>query len=109
MDITSGGLARTAFGKPRRAKACSSVERDHALASAIDLSDELTRVRIEAERTRRELSRTCGDSCDTVRAELSTCTSLLERSTELLARGSRLAEQTAIEKDCVTRIYQKES
>ncbi len=75
-------------------------ERDRALASATDLSDELGRVRIEAECTRRELSGTRGDSCDTVRAELSTCTSLLERSAELLARGSRLVEQAAIEKDC---------
>lgn len=75
-------------------------ERDRALASATDLSDELGRVRIEAERTRRELSRTRGDSCDAVRAELSTCTSLLERSAELLARGSRLVEQAAIEKGC---------
>lgn len=81
-------------------------ERDRALASATDLSDELGRVRIEAERTRRELSRTRGDSCDAIRAELSTCTSLLERSAELLARGSRLAEQTAIEKDSVVRVYQ---
>lgn len=77
-------------------------ERDRAIASSTDLSDELTRVRIEADRTRSELSRTRGDSCNAVRAELSTCTSLLERSTELLARGSRLAEQTAIEKDSVT-------
>ena len=80
-------------------------ERDRALASATDLSDELGRVRIEAERTRRELSRTRGDSCDTVRAELSTCTSLLERSAELLARGSRLVEQTAVEKDSVVQIF----
>lgn len=79
-------------------------ERDRALASATDLSDELNRVRIEAERTRRELSRTRGDSCDAIRAELSTCTSLLERSTELLARGSRLVEQTAIDKDSVIRM-----
>ena len=81
-------------------------ERDRALASATDLSDELSRVRIEAERTRRELSRTRGDSCDAVRAELSTCTSLLERSAELLARGSRLVEQMAIEKDSVAIMYQ---
>lgn len=71
-------------------------ERDHALASTTDLSSELGRGRIEAERTRRELSRTRGDSCDAVRAELSTCTSLLERSIEILARGSRLVEQTAV-------------
>lgn len=81
-------------------------ERDRALASATDLSDELSRVRIEAERTRRELSKTRGDSCDAVRAELSTCTSLLERSAELLARGSRLVEQMAIEKDSVAIMYQ---
>lgn len=81
-------------------------ERDRALASATDLSDELTRVRIEADRTRRELSRTRGDSCDAVRAELSTCTSLLERSAALLARGSRLVEQTAIEKDSITRVVE---
>lgn len=82
-------------------------ERDRALASATDLSDELTRVRIEADRTRRELSRTRGDSCNAVRAELSTCTSLLERSAELLARGSRLAEQIAIEKDGVISFYKQ--
>lgn len=81
-------------------------ERDRALASATDLSDELTRVRIEADRTRRELSRTRGDSCDAVRAELSACTSLLERSAALLARGSRLVEQTAIEKDSITRVVE---
>ncbi len=79
-------------------------ERDRALASATDLSDELGRVRIEAEHTLRELSGTRGDSCNAVRAELSTCTSLLERSAELLARGSKLAEQTAIEKDSVTQM-----
>lgn len=82
-------------------------ERDRALASATDLSDELGRVRIEAERTRRELSRTRGDSCDAVRAELSTCTSLLERSAEFLARGSRLVERTAVEKDSVAQIFRK--
>lgn len=81
-------------------------ERDRALASATDLSDELTRVRIEADRTRRELSRTRGDSCDAVRAELSACTGLLERSAALLARGSRLVEQTAIEKDSITRVVE---
>lgn len=81
-------------------------ERDRALASATDLSDELTRVRIKADRTRRELSRTRGDSCDAVRAELSACTSLLERSAALLARGSRLVEQTAIEKDSITRVVE---
>ena len=79
-------------------------ERDRALASATDLSDELGRVRIEAERTRRELSGTRGDSCDAVRAELSTCTSLLERSTELLARGAQLAQGTATDKDAVVRM-----
>lgn len=79
-------------------------ERDRALASATDLSDELGRVRIEAERARRELSGSRGDSCDAVRAELSTCTSLLERSAELLARGSRLVEQTTIDKDSVIRM-----
>lgn len=81
-------------------------ERDRALASATDLSDELGRVRIEAERTRCELSGTRGDSCDAVRAELSACTRLLERSAELLARGSRLVEQTAIKKDSVTRLVE---
>lgn len=79
-------------------------ERDRALASATDLSDELTRVRIEADRTRRELSRTRGDSCDAVRAELSTCTSLLERSAELLARGGQLAQYVAADKDAVVRM-----
>lgn len=81
-------------------------ERDRALASATDLSDELTRVRIEADRTRRELSRTRGDSCDAIRAELSTCTSLLERSTELLARGGQLAQDTAADKDAIVRMTQ---
>ena len=79
-------------------------ERDRALASATDLSDELGRVRIEAERTRRELSRTRGDSCDTVRAELSTCTSLLARSAELLGRGARELSEVAAEKDAVVRM-----
>lgn len=79
-------------------------ERDRALASATDLSDELTRVRIEAERTRRELSRTRGDSCDAIRAELSTCTSLLERSAEFLTRGSQLAQDIAVDKDAVVQI-----
>lgn len=79
-------------------------ERDRALASATDLSDELSRVRIEADRTRRELSRTSGDSCDTVRAELSTCTSLLARSAELLGRGARELSEVAAEKDAVVRM-----
>lgn len=79
-------------------------ERDRAIASASDLSDELGRVRIEADRTRRELSRTNADSCNTVRAELSTCTSLLERSAELLARGSRLAQDTAADKDAIVKM-----
>lgn len=79
-------------------------ERDRAISSASDLSDELGRVRIEADRTRRELSRTNADSCNTVRAELSTCTSLLERSAELLARGSRLAQDTAADKDAIVKM-----
>lgn len=79
-------------------------ERDRALASATDLSDELSRVRIEADRTRRELSRTRGDSCDTVRAELSTCTSLLEQSAELLGRGARELSEVAADKDAIVRM-----
>lgn len=39
-----------------------------AIASATDLPDELSRVRIEAERSRRELSRAREDFCDSVRA-----------------------------------------
>ena len=84
-----------------RAVVAAWEERDRALASATDLSDELSRVRIEADCTRRELSRTRGDSCDAVRAELSTCTSLFERSVEFLARDSQLAERIAIERDSI--------
>lgn len=87
-----------------RAVVAAWEERDRALASATDLSDELSRVRIEADRTRRELSRTRGDSCDSVRAELFTCTSLLERSTELLERGAREYQELAIDHDAVVRM-----
>lgn len=91
-------------GENAKAIVAAWEERDRALASATDLSDELSRVRIEADRTRRELSRTRGDSCDSVRAELFTCTSLLERSTELLERGAREYQELAIDHDAVVRM-----
>lgn len=79
-------------------------ERDIALARANDLSDDVARVRLEADAARRRLSAAAGGTCDAEREQLARCAGLLERGTELVRRGVELSERTAIDKDALTKI-----
>lgn len=80
--------------------------RDRALADADDLSDELGRVRDEAARAKRELSRTGSDPCWTCREQLARGAELVARSAELLGRCRNLAERVAIDKDALAAMTQ---
>ena len=79
-------------------------ERDIALARANDLSDDVARVRLEADAARRRLSAVTAGSCDAERKQLARCADLLERGTELVRRGVELSERTAIDKDAIAKI-----
>lgn len=79
-------------------------ERDIALARANDLSDDVARVRLEADAARRRLSAVTAGSSDAERKQLARCAGLLERGTELVRRGVELSERTAIDKDAVVKI-----
>ena len=79
-------------------------ERDIALARANDLSDDVARVRLEADAARRRLSAASAGTCDAERKQLARCADLLERGTELVRRGVELSERTAIDKDAVVKI-----
>ena len=79
-------------------------ERDIALARANDLSDDVARVRLEADAARRRLSAVTAGSCDAERKQLARCADLLERGTELVRRGVELSERTAIDKDAMAII-----
>ena len=79
-------------------------ERDIALVRANDLSDDVARVRLEADAARRRLSAVTAGSCDAEREQLARCAGLLERGTELVRRGVELSERTAIDKDAIAKI-----
>lgn len=78
--------------------------RDAALGHVDDLSDELERVRLEADAARRRLSTARAGACDAERKQLARCAGLLERSGVLLERGVDLSQRIAIDKDAVARI-----
>lgn len=78
--------------------------RDAALGHVDDLSDELERVRLEADAARRRLSTARAGACDAERKQLARCAGLLERSGVLLERGAGLSQRIAIDKDAVARI-----
>lgn len=80
--------------------------RDRALADASDLSHELERVRVEADRAKRELSRAGADPCWTCREQLARGAELVARSAELLGRCRNLAERVAIDKDALAAMTQ---
>lgn len=80
--------------------------RDRALADASDLSHELERVRVEADRAKRELSRAGADTCGPCREQLARGAELVARSAKLLGRCRDLAERTAVDKDAVTALSQ---
>lgn len=79
-------------------------ERDIALARANDLSDDVARVRLEADAARRRLSAVTAGTCDAERKQLARCADLVERGAELVRRGVDLSERTAIDKDALTKI-----
>ena len=79
-------------------------ERDIALARANDLSDDVARVRLEADAARRRLSGTTSDTCKLERERLARCSGLVVRGAELVRRGVELSERTAIDKDAVVKI-----
>ena len=79
-------------------------ERDIALARANDLSDDVARVRREADAARRRLSAASAGTCDAERKQLARCADLVERGAELVRRGVDLSERTAIDKDAMAII-----
>ena len=78
--------------------------RDAALGHVDDLSDELERVRLEADAARRRMSAARAVACQSEREQLARCAGLLERSGVLLERGAGLSQRIAIDKDAVARI-----
>lgn len=78
--------------------------RDAALARASDLSDDLDRVRLEADAARRRLSGAGPDSCKSCREQLARCADLLGRGAGLVRRGVDLSERVAIDKDAIAKI-----
>lgn len=79
-------------------------ERDIALARANDLSDDVARVRLEADAARRRLSGAAGGACNAEREQLARCADLLDRGADLVRRGVDLSERVAIDKDAVVKI-----
>lgn len=82
-------------------------ERDAALARVSSLSDDVERVRLEADEARRRLSAASAGTCDAERKQLARCADLLERGTELVRRGVELSERTAIDKDAIAMIVSR--
>jgi methylthioribose-1-phosphate isomerase len=76
-----------------------------ARADAVDLSDDLDRVRQLADSYRAKLSAASPDSCDALKERLAGCTKLLEEGAELSAEGARLSGEVAAKKDAITRIH----
>lgn len=79
-------------------------ERDIALALANDLSDDVARVRLEADAARRRLSAVTAGSCDAERKQLARSAELVERGAVLLQRCVRLSQRVTIDKDAVVKI-----
>ena len=79
-------------------------ERDAALARVSSLSDDVERVRREADAARRRLSAAGAGSCDAERKQLARCADLLGRGAELVRRGVDLSERVAIDKDAIAKI-----
>lgn len=79
-------------------------ERDIALARANDLSDDVARVRLEADAARRRLSGAGPDSCKSCREQLARCSGIVVRGAELVKRGVELSERAAIDKDAIVKM-----
>ena len=79
-------------------------ERDKALANVERLSDDVERVRLEADAARRRLSAAGAGTCDAERKQLARCADLVERGAELVRRGVDLSGRTAIDKDALAMI-----
>lgn len=82
-------------------------ERDAALARVSSLSDDVERVRLEADAARRRLSGAGPDSCKSCREQLARCADLLGRGAGLVRRGVDLSERTAIDKDAIAMIVSR--
>lgn len=79
-------------------------ERDAALARVSSLSDDVERVRREADAARRRLSAVTAGSCDAERKQLARSAELVERGAVLLQRCVRLSQRVTIDKDAVVKI-----
>lgn len=78
--------------------------RDAALGHVDDLSDELERVRLEADAARRRMSAARAGACQSEREQLARCAGLLERGGVLLERGAGLSQRIAIDKDAIVHL-----
>ena len=81
-------------------------ERDAALARVSSLSDDVDRVRREADAARRRLSGAGTDTCAAERKQLARSAGLLERCGCLLERGVRVSSRAAIDKDAIIKMAQ---
>lgn len=79
-------------------------ERDAALARVSSLSDDVERVRKQADAARRRLSGAGPDSCKSCREQLARCAGLLERGAGVVGRCAGVGERIAIDKDAVVKI-----
>ena len=81
-------------------------QRDKALSHAADLSNDVERLRRDAEAARSRLSERKGDPCNAERKQLARCTGIFARGGELVERCTRILERTAIDKDAIVKIVQ---
>lgn len=77
--------------------------RDKALADADSLRGAVDRVRLEADRARRELSRADASACTAERAKLAAGAEVVARLAKDLGACSRLASELAADKDAIAR------
>lgn len=82
-------------------------ERDAAYARMDDLSNDVDRVRKQADAYRRQLSANADVACKPEREQLARCASLLERGAGVVGRCAGLAERVAIDKDAIVNIVEK--
>ena len=81
-------------------------QRDKALSHAANLTNDVDRLRREAEAARSRLSARKGDPRNAERKQLARCSKVVERGGELVERCTRLLERTAIDKDAIVKIVQ---
>lgn len=99
-ELTDDYRAKEQSQAKQLADAWDQLER--ARAEAVDLRDDVDRVRKLADSYRAKLSGAGADSCAPVRERLASCTKLLEEGAKLSAEGAELAQRIAEKKDALS-------